>query len=80
MPRQLRNYNQEEKEGFQKLFESKENKTDRIYESIACKMYRHEYCLIGNDLVEDVVKWFEKCGLKVNIKESCSIQTEIVLI
>lgn len=80
MPRNLRDYNKEEQEGFYNLFSSKEYKKDMLFEGIASKMYRHEYCLIGNDLVEEVLNWFEKAGLKVRIVEKCRIQTELELV
>lgn len=80
MPRKLRDYNESEQQGFFNLFQSKEVKSDTLFEAIASKMYRHEYCLIGNDLVEQVLNWFENCGLNVRIVEKSRIQTEIELV
>jgi phage host-nuclease inhibitor protein Gam len=80
MPRKLRDFNEQEQNGFVKLFEDTKTKTDRLFEGIASKMYRHEYCLVGNDLVEEVLEWFEKAGLNVRIVESSRIQTEIELV
>jgi hypothetical protein len=80
MPRILRDYNQQEQNGFVNLFENTKTKTDRLFEGIASKMYRHEYCLVGNDLVEEVLEWFEKAGLNVRIVETSRIQTEIELV
>ena len=78
--RKLRDYNESEAKGFQNLFESIECKKDGLFEAIASKMYRHEYCLIGHDLEEKVMAWFERCGLTVEITEKDSIYTEIVLV
>jgi phage host-nuclease inhibitor protein Gam len=80
MPRNLRDYNEMEQNGFVKLFEDTKTKTDRLFEGIASKMYRHEYCLVGNDLVEEVLEWFKKAGLNVRIVETSRIQTEIELV
>ena len=80
MPRNLRDYNEQEKNAFVNLFESKEYKNDMLFEGIASKMYRHEYCLIGNDLVEEVLNWFEKAGLNIRIVEKSRIQTELELV
>lgn len=80
MSKVLRDYNEQEGNAFRKLFESEEFRTDRIYESIGSKMYRHEYCLVGNNMVEEVVAWFEKCGLHVKTHEPETYQTEIELI
>lgn len=80
MPKYLRVYNKEEAKGFRNLFDSKEYETNRIYQSLAEKMFRHEYCLVGNDLVKDVLTWFERCGLKVRVVDEGDYQTEIELI
>jgi hypothetical protein len=80
MFRQLRDYNESEQNGFANLFQSKEAKSDVLFEVIASKMYRHEYCMVGNDLVEEVLAWFEKCGLNVRISDKSRIQCEIELV
>jgi hypothetical protein len=80
MAKILRTYNNEEQKGFQNLFESIECKKDGLFEAIASKMYRHEYCLVGHDLEEKVINWFKNCGLNVKISEKDSIYTEIELV
>jgi hypothetical protein len=80
MGRKLKDINEIEKKGFQNLFESIECKKDDLFEAIASKMYRHQYCLVGHDLEKKVIEWFENCGLNVRISDKDSIYTEIELI
>jgi len=78
--KKLRTYNEIENKGFQNLFESIECKKDGLFEAIASKMYRHEYCLVGHELEEKVIEWFNDCGLNVRISDKDSIYTEIELV
>lgn len=78
--KKLRTYNEIENKGFQNLFESIECKKDGLFEAIASKMYRHEYCLVGHDLEEKVINWFKECELNVKIINKDSIYTEIELV
>lgn len=80
MPRNLRDYNEQEQNGFYNLFSSTKAKTDMLFEGIASKLYRHEYCLVGNDLVEEALQWFEEAGLNVRIVDKSWCQTEIELV
>lgn len=80
MGKKLRTYNDQELNAFRKLFESNEYKSNRIYESIGDKFYRHEYCLVGNEMVEEVLSWFKKCGLTIQVVRVEKYQTEIELI
>lgn len=78
--KKLRDYNLMEVKGFENLFESKQYKNDALFEAIADKMYRHEYCLVGHDLEKEVITWFEECGLNVKIVKKDSIYTLIELV
>lgn len=78
--KELRTFNEQEEKAFYNLFVSKEYKTNRLYESIGSKLYRHEYCLVGNELVDEVVKWLKYCGLKVKVHSPGSYQTIVELV
>jgi|HigsolmetaAR206D_1030411.scaffolds.fasta_scaffold00003_116 hypothetical protein len=80
MPKELRTYTEKEAECFRRLFESVEYRTNQLYQSIAEKMYRHEYCLVGHDLTTTVMEWMKRCGLNVRIAGKNGLFTEIELV
>lgn len=73
-------FSETEKLAFEKIFTSEKYKINPIYEVVADKIYRHQYCLVGNDLLEEITKWFNDCGLKFKITNQDRIFTEIELI
>ncbi|MED1674710.1 hypothetical protein [Pallidibacillus thermolactis] len=76
----LRVYNEQESNAFRVLFESEEFCNNRLYESAACKLFRHEYCYVDNGLVDQIMNWFSRCGLKVRVAKKESYQTMIELV
>lgn len=75
----LRELNEQEKASFAAMYKEIAEIPNPIFESILDKMYRHQYCLVGHEMTENVQNWFKTYGLNTVVSETDRIFTTIQL-